>query len=145
MSQQYGYDCFCEDALSGRKTNFDNEIPRSGADCNEYLKEKYGAGNVHRNISSDDNIFSDPVRLKVYTVDELQTILGNEWARGVYGSNGGGWKLMEGGISIFYHQDGGKHGDSYYGITSGTTGKIKVVNQETYIPLKGDKVTIIYD
>ena len=129
----------------GSKTNFDNEIPRSGAEWNEYLKGKYGADNVRWNINSVDDIFSNPTRLKGYTVDELQTILGNDWTRGVYGSNGGGWKLMNGDISIFYHPGGGKHGGSYYGISSGATGKIKVVNPETYIPLKGDKATVIYD
>lgn len=66
-------------------------------------------------------------------------------SEGVYGSDGGGWKLMNGDISIFYHPGGGKHGGSYYGISSGATGKIKVVNPETYIPLEGDKATIIYD
>lgn len=130
---------------SGSKTNFDNEIPRSGSEWNEYLKGKYGADNVHWNINSVDDIFSDPTRLKGYTADELQKVLGNDWTRGVYGSNGGGWKLMNGDISIFYHPGGGKHGGSYYGISSGATGKIKVVNPETYIPLKGDKATIIYD
>lgn len=132
-------------AESGSKTNFDNEIPRSGSEWNEYLKGKYGADNVHWNINSVDDIFSDPTRLKGYTVDELQKVLGNDWTRGVYGSNGGGWKLTNGDISIFYHPGGGKHGGSYYGISSGATGKIKVVNPETYIPLKGDKATIIYD
>ena len=115
------------------------EVEQSG------LKGKYGADNVRWNINSVDDIFSDPTRLKGYTVDELQTILGNDWTRGVYGSNGGGWKLMNGDISIFYHPGGGKHGGSYYGISSGATGKIKVVNPETYIPLKGDKATVIYD
>ena len=129
----------------GSKTNFNNEIPRSGAEWNEYLKGKYGADNVRWNINSVYDIFSAPTRLKGYTVDELQTILGNDWTRGVYGSNGGGWKLMNGDISIFYHPGGGKHGGSYYGISSGATGKIKVVNPETYIPLKGDKATVIYD
>ena len=130
---------------SGKKTNFDNEIPRNGSEWNEYLKGKYGADNVHWNINSVDDVFSDPTRLKGYTADELQKVLGNDWTRGVYGSNGGGWKLMNGDISIFYHPGGGKHGGSYYGISSGATGKIKVVNPETYIPLKGDNATIIYD
>ena len=135
-----------EEAIKGgKKTNFDNEIPRSGAEWNEYFKGKYGADNVQWNINSVDDIFSDPTRLKGYTADELQTVLGSDWTRGVYGSNGGGWKLMNGDISIFYHPGGGKHGGSYYGISSGTTGKIKVVNPETYIPLKGDKATVIYD
>ena len=132
-------------AGDGEKTNFDNEILRNGFEWNEYLKEKYGADNVHWKISSVDDIFSDPTRLKGYTADELQKILGNDWTRGIYGSSGGGWKLMKGDISVFYHPGGGKHGGSYYGISSSGTGKIKVVNPETYIPLKGDKATIIYD
>lgn len=53
------------------RTNFDNEIPRSGSEWNEYLKEKYGADNVHWNINFVDDIFSDPTYLKGYTVDEL--------------------------------------------------------------------------
>ena len=130
---------------SGSKTNFDNEIPRSGSEWNEYLKGKYGADNVHWNINSADDIFSDPRRLKGYTADELQKVLGNDWIRGVYGSNGDGWKFRKGDVSIFYHPGGGKHVGSYYGISSGATGKIKVVNPETYIPLKGDKAIIIYD
>lgn len=78
----------------GSKSSFDNEIPRSGTEWNEYFKKKYGADNVRWNINSVDDIFSDPTRLKSYTADELQTVLGNDWTRGVYGSNGGGWKLM---------------------------------------------------
>ncbi len=101
--------------------------------------------NVHWNINSVDDILRDPTRLKGYTIDELQNVLGSDWNRGVYGSNGGGWKLMNGDISIFYHPGGGIHGGSYYGIASGATGKIKVVNPETYIPLKGDKATIMYE
>lgn len=114
--------------------------------CIHFLFQgKYGADNVHWNINSVGDILRDPTRLKGYTVEELQNVLGSDWTRGVYESNGGGWKLMNGDISIFYHPGRGKHGGSYYGISSGATGKIKVVNPETYIPLKGDKATIIYD
>ena len=56
---------------SGSRTNFDNEIPRSGSEWNEYLKGKYGADNVNWNINFVDDIFSDPTCLKGYTVDEL--------------------------------------------------------------------------
>ena len=88
---------------SGSKTNFDNEIPRSGSEWNEYLKGKYGADNVHWNINSVNDIFSDPTRLKGYTADELQKVLSNDWTRGVYGSNGGGWKLMKGGSATIIY------------------------------------------
>ena len=49
---------------SGSRTNFDNEIPRSGSEWNEYLKGKYGADNVNWNINFVDDIFSDPTCLK---------------------------------------------------------------------------------
>lgn len=124
---------------------YDNEIPRTGEEWNDYLCGKYGANNVQRKIYSVRDILEDPTRLKDYSVDELRNILGSDWVRGGYGSNGGGWKLMKGDISIFYHPGGGIHGGSYYGISSSVTGKIKVVNPDTYIPLPEDKATIIYE
>ena len=54
------------------------------------------------------------------------------------------WKIMKDDVSVFYHLSGGIHGGAYYGISSGATGKIKVVDPNTYIPLYGDKATIIY-
>ncbi len=68
----------------------------------------------------------------------------SENGRGVYGGKGDGWKFMNGDVSVFYHPPGGVHGCAYYGISSGATGKIKVVNPDTYIPLPGDEATIIY-
>lgn len=56
--------------------------------------------------------------LNFNSADEVGRALGSEWARGTYGSKGGG-----------------KHGGAYYGISSGATGKVKVVNPKTYIPL----------
>ena len=135
-------------ALSGGAGSigiYDNEIPRTGQEWNDYFCEKYGANNVQRKIYSVRDILEDPTRLKGYSVDELHNTLGSDWVRGEYGSNGGGWKLMKGDISIFYHPGGGIHGGSYYGISSSATGKIKVVNPDTYIPLPEDKATIIYE
>ena len=130
---------------SGSKTNFQNEIPRSGTEWNEYLKGRYGEDNVGWNFNSIEDIIKDPTRLKGYTADELEKVLGSEWTRDVYGSAGRGWKFLKGDISIFYHPGDGRHGGSYYGISTANTGKIKVVNPDTYIPLPGDKATIIYE
>ncbi len=105
----------------------------------DYIKGKYGEDNVRWNFNSIEDIIKDPIRLKGYIVDELEKVLGSEWTRDVYGSAGGGWKFLKGGMSIFYHLGGG----SYYGISTATTGKIKVVNPHTYISLPGDKATII--
>ena len=129
----------------GSKTNFDNEIPRSGREWNEYLKGKYREQNVSWNFNSVEDIIKDPTRLKGYTADELEKVLRSEWTRDVYGSAGGGWKFIKDDISIFYHPGGGRHGGSYYGISTAATGKVKVVNPDTYIPLPGDKATIIYE
>lgn len=87
---------------------------------------------------------SDPTRLHGYVPKDLENILGANWKKGMYGTNGKGWKFTKGDLSIFYHAGGGKHGGAYYGISSGATGKIKVVNPDTYIPLPGDNAIIIY-
>lgn len=80
-------------------------------------------------------------------MDELEDILGDGWIKEVYGNNGQGWKFIE--IEhpdnmIFYHNGGGEHVGSYYGITSGKTGGIKVVNSATYVPTIDDSAYIIY-
>ena len=45
---------------------------------------------------------------------------------------------------IFYHNGGGQHGGAYYGVSSGKTGKIKIVDSNTYIPTPDDNAYIIY-
>ena len=129
---------------SGTKTLYDNQSPKTGADWNDYFINKYGQDNVHWNLNSVDDIWSDPTRMVGYSENEMASVLGGGWTRGAYGSKGDGWKFMKDDISVFYHPSGGKHGGAYYGISSGSTGKIKVVNPNTYIPLSGDKATIIY-
>lgn len=42
---------------------------------------------------------------------------------------------------VFYHE-GGRHVGSYYGFSSATFGKIKIVGSD-YKHLKGDKASII--
>ena len=71
-----------------------------------------------------------PISLRNYTADEVADILGEGWIRGTYGSNGKGWKFIEEAHPynmIFYHDGGGEHVGAYYGITSGKTGRIKVL------------------
>ena len=46
--------------------------------------------------------------------------------------------------NIQIHPGGGRHGGSYYKISSSTKGKIKIVNKKTYKPTPGEKATIIY-
>jgi len=73
---------------------------------------------------------------------DVSKMLGPGWVEGTYGSAGGGWKFTKGDQSIFYHPGGGIHGGSYYGYSSGVTGKIKIVGPD-YVQLAGDKATII--
>ncbi|MDR0469909.1 MAG: DUF4280 domain-containing protein [Peptococcaceae bacterium] len=94
-------------------------------------------------LNSVDDIKKNPQSLYGMTKDEVKKILGDGWAEGTYGSNRTGWKFTNGDQSIFYHPGGGRHGGSYYGYSSGATGKIKIVGPG-YIPLTGDKATIIY-
>lgn len=79
-----------------------------------------------------------------YSEFEMSKVLGDGWTKGVYGSNGDGWKFLNGDMSVFYHPEGGVHGGEYWGISSGATGKIKVVDPNTYIPGVDDNATIIY-
>ena len=128
----------------GSGSVYDNLSPKTGADWNNYFINKYGQENVHWNLNSVDDIWSDPTRMVGYSENEMASVLGDGWTRGAYGSKGDGWKFMKDDVSVFYHPSGGKHGGAYYGISSGATGKIKVVDPNTYIPLSGDKATIIY-
>ncbi len=128
----------------GSGSVYDNLSPKTGTDWNNYFINKYGQENVHWNLNSVDDIWSAPTRMVGYSENEMASVLGDGWTRGTYGSKGDGWKFMKDDVSVFYHPSGGKHGGAYYGISSGATGKIKVVDPNTYIPLSGDKATIIY-
>jgi hypothetical protein len=46
--------------------------------------------------------------------------------------------------NIQVHPGGGRHGGSYYKISTSTRGKIKVVDRKTYKPTPGEKATIIF-
>ncbi|WP_225412122.1 SH3 domain-containing protein [Stigmatella hybrida] len=46
--------------------------------------------------------------------------------------------------NIQVHPGGGRHGGSYYKISSSSKGTIKVVDRATYVPTLGEKATIIY-
>jgi hypothetical protein len=46
--------------------------------------------------------------------------------------------------NIQVHPGGGRHGGSYYKISSSTQGKIKVVDRASYVPTPGEKATIIF-
>jgi len=46
--------------------------------------------------------------------------------------------------NIQVHPGGGRHGGSYYKISTSTQGKIKVVDPKTYLPIQGEKANIIY-
>jgi len=98
-----------------------------------------GAGSV---LNSVDDIVRNPQSLYGKSKADIANILDNSWTEGTYGSAGTGWKFTKGDQSIFYHPAGGLHGASYYGYSSGATGRIKIVSPE-YIPLPGDKATII--
>ena len=47
-------------------------------------------------------------------------------------------------MQIQIHPGGGRHGGSYYKISTSDRGIIKVADKATYVPLAGEKATIIY-
>ena len=93
-------------------------------------------------LNSVDDITNNPQSLYGQSKADVANILGDGWTEGTYGSAGTGWKFTNGDQSIFYHPEGGIHGGSYYGYSSGVTGRIKIVSPG-YIPFPGDKATII--
>ena len=116
----------------------------TGDEWNEYFKDEYGSENVHWKPNSFDDIVNDPSRMVGYTESEMESILKDGWLRDAYGTEKTGCKFLQGDKSVFYHPVGGVHGGEYYGFSSGNTGKVKIVNPNTYIPLPGDKATVIY-
>lgn len=116
--------------------------PMLGEDWNNYFKEKYGAGNVQWKPTSFQDIIDNPQRLWGCTPNEIQSILGDGWSFKTYGSNGQGWEFYSSKGRIYYHAGGGIHGGSYYGISNGIDGKIKLVDGE-YIYFPDEKANII--
>ncbi|WP_313577586.1 hypothetical protein [Lacrimispora sp.] len=117
--------------------------PMFGEDWNTYFGEKYGQGNVAWKPNSLNDVIQNPQRLYGATQNEVASMLGEGWTAGAYGSSKTGWKFTNGDGMVFYHAGGGMHGGSYYGFSSGATGKVKIVGSD-YIPLVGDKATVIY-
>lgn len=90
-----------------------------------------------------ERIAAKPYSLWGKTSSEVEGMLGEGWTKGTYGSNGQGWKFTKGDRSVFYNASSSAHGGAeYYGFSSGSLGKNKVVNPSTYVPRSGDKATI---
>lgn len=117
--------------------------PMFGDDWNTYFGEKYGQGNVAWKPNTLNDVIQNPQRLYGATQSEVANMLGDGWTAGAYGSSKTGWKFTNGDGMVFYHAGGGVHSGSYYGFSSGATGKVKIVGSD-YIPLVGDKATVIY-
>ncbi|MBC2109013.1 LXG domain-containing protein [Listeria innocua] len=117
----------------------------NGEKWNNYFKEKYGAGNVQWKPSSFEDIIINPERLYGSTKKEVRQMLGEGWREDSYGRNGLGWKFTnEGDGMVFYHAGGGVHKSSYYGYSTGPTGKVKIIkSSDGYIPTLDDTGKII--
>ena len=101
-----------------------------------------GVGEVEVFLTAED-IAKNPQILYGKSKEDISNILGDEWKEGTYGSKKTGWKFIKDDKSVFYHTGGGLHKGSYYGYSSGTTGKVKIVGDD-YIPTPDDKATIIH-
>ena len=107
------------------------------------FQKTYGAQNVYWKATSFEHIVKYPEVLRGATQLEISGILGQGWTAGTYGSAGTGWKLTNGDLSVFYHPGNGIHGGSYYGFSSGLTGKTKLVGSD-YIYFLDDAAKIIF-
>lgn len=95
-------------------------------------------------LNSFEDIVNNPNELWGKTADEIQSVLGEGWTKGTYGSNGQGWKFTNGDKSVFYNASSTSHGGAeYYGFSSGDLGKTKIVDEGTYLFREGDKARII--
>jgi hypothetical protein len=96
-------------------------------------------------VSSFEGFAANPKSLWGKSATEIKSIVGNNWTKGTYGSNGQGWKFTNGDKSLFFNASSSAHGGAeYYGFSSGALGKNKVVNPATYVPRAGDKATIFH-
>lgn len=138
-------------SFSGMAKASYNMWKEPGAVANAVLTSLSAAGGglafsrgAKNSITSFDDIVNNPKALWGKSSTEVGQILGEGWKQGAYGSSKTGWKFTTStdGKSVFYHPGGGRHVGSYYGFSSGTLGKTKVVGKD-YVPLKGDKATII--
>ena len=96
---------------------------------------------VHNKCAFQE-IVDDPTSLWGKSADEVGDILGDTWTKGTYGTKGTGWKFTNGDKMIAYHPGGGRHVGSYYKISCGKNGIIKVVGSD-YIAGIGEKAKII--
>ncbi|EAK9824179.1 hypothetical protein FDQ22_12560 [Listeria monocytogenes] len=117
----------------------------SGEKWNKYFKEKYGAENIQWKPTSFEDIIANPERLYGSTKKEINAILGPDWIEDTYGSAKNGWKFINKGDGmIFYHPGEGIHVGSYYGFSSGKTGRVKVIKPEdNYVPTTDDGATLV--
>ncbi|MDE6357098.1 MAG: hypothetical protein K2L15_00745 [Eubacteriales bacterium] len=76
-------------------------------------------------------------------MSETQNILNENCILDNYSSSGKGCKFNSNDGMIYYHLGGGRHFGSYYGFSTGKTGKVKIVSNE-YIPTPDNKATVIY-
>ena len=122
-------------------------IHKTGKIVNEFFVKSDGTvtcsdGAGDGVVNSVDDIAAKPQILYGKSKADVSKILGDGWTEKPYGSNQTGWEFFKGNQRIYYHPGGGIHGGSYWGYSSGITGKIKIVSPE-YIPFSGEKSTII--
>jgi hypothetical protein len=84
---------------------------------------------------------NNPTSLWGTSADDIEQILGEGWIKGNYRVTGEGWRFTKGDETVFYHT-GGLHRGQYWGYTSGTWGKVKIVGCD-YIPTPNDKARVL--
>ncbi|TGO01947.1 hypothetical protein PN36_33885 [Candidatus Thiomargarita nelsonii] len=117
---------------------------------NEFPKRKPSATELCNKFV--DKLLNDPKSIWGKSPEEIRDLFQNAGYKTVIESGKKGSKLskqirIEGHpkiTNIQYHPGGGRHGGSYYKISTSTKGKIKVVDRATYKPTTGEKTEIIY-
>ena len=128
-----------ESVEGGIKTNFDNEIPRSGDEWHNYFNEKYGSDNVIWESASIDDIIDMPSNIVDFSPSQVADLarnsgwsvepLGKGGLAGVPFEQGGGLSMhAPNGSSLYiqYHPGGGHHGSMpYFKVSSGQNGTVR--------------------
>ena len=94
---------------------------------------------------SFENILANPKLILGKTADEEGKVLGDGWEK-LPLRNGEGWKFIQkNGDGLVSFTTGNSHhpNSTYYKMSSGKSGKTKVVGKE-YVPTKDDKAKIIH-
>jgi hypothetical protein len=120
----------------------------------EFIETRVRSSEQVKKISSFEDILANPKEIFGKTADEVEAILGKGWSREPYNGSSTATKFTkngEPGTSVIVNYGGGIHSKEvqaspvYYKITSGKSGRIKIIDKNNYIRDPKERRTIIIE